>query len=152
MGGFLTPLANKGYSLVESLVAGVLLASIVVGVFAIMGQGTKLSKNNLVQRKAYMELERILESRRFSSEWYDYLGAASDTTHSLDSVILEDSLVAGAKKLKGKPTVRVQKVNYRVGAINQVPAKMLTAKLQWRREGLADSCVLQTVITKVDIN
>jgi hypothetical protein len=138
---------TKGYTLIEALVGGVLIAVIVIGVFQVISQGSLLNKKDLLRRRAYQELERVLETPQFSykSPYYMALAEGNQTpiTVTLDS--------SGTNPLRGTINVRVDALAFTYNTVN-IPAKRVTAIINYSSEGTAYIESLQTIITLVDIN
>jgi len=145
-----------GYSLVEVIVAAVFFVIAIVGTISILAQGTKVNRDDLIQVKAYQQLERVLESQFFSWANYDILRqkltVSNPATVILDSVILDERIGAN---ISASRWVVLYDADYSAAAsnagmgINSVPAIKIKAFIAWSQEaGRSDTAKLETVITK----
>ena len=131
---------QKGYTIVETIVGGVILAAAIIGIYTVVSQGTKISREEMLRRRALQEMERVLEDPAISSKAYLTL---KDTT--FPSVVLSGNV-------SSTPKVKVKAVTYSSGSVT-VPAQKVTVTMEWTVEGTRkDSAKLQTVVTLVSIN
>lgn len=136
--------SNHGYSLIEVLVAGILLSLVIVSIYAVTSQGVKVDAEGTVRRAAFLELERILESPEYASSNYSNL---ADST--LPSVVLLDR---DANNITATPTVAVTSVSFSGGGVANIPAKRVRASIIWTSEGVLDSVWLEKLVTLITAN
>jgi Tfp pilus assembly protein PilV len=142
------PLRNaNGYTLIEALIGGLLIVIIVIAVFQVISQGSLYNKRDLLRRRAFQELEAVLEKPQYSykSPFYMALatGSQQPNTVKLDST--------GTNPLYATVNIRVDALTYTYNAVT-IPAKRVTAIINYSSEGTAYAESLQTIITLADIN
>ena len=140
---------NNGFSIIEAIVGGVFLAAAIVGLYAVISQSSVISKDTLLRKRAYQELERVMENPVYSSK--SYTSVAAGTT-ALDTVVLDDR--GALPDLKGGLSVTVASVSYTANAGNMtnggaVPGKKITATITWTDGGATYAESLEKVITFV---
>ena len=143
---------QRGFTLIEVLVSSVILIVAVLAIFAIIAHGSGLNKKQLIRRRVFNELERILEKPQFSykSPYYSNL---TPGTHNLNPVTLDDRGNADTgDDLMGNVWVTVVNETYSHGAITNIPAKRVTAFISWNDEGNTYTENLETIITLVSIH
>jgi hypothetical protein len=140
---------GAGYTLVEVLVGSLLVAAVAIAVFQVFSQGSTINRKEITRRRAYQDLERILERPKYSYRGGNYtstdlaVGTRPDTTVTLDS--------SRTPPLTGTMSVRIDTTTYTYSGTT-IPSKKVTAKLTWTDNGVASSESLQTIITLVDVN
>jgi hypothetical protein len=143
--------AENGFTLIETLIGGMLIAVSVVAVFQVLSQGSWLNRKEMVRRRAYQEMERMLEKPVYSykSPYYSALtpGMQPDTVVTLD----DRGTATTADDLMATMRVRVDAVSFQNGG-TIIPAKRVTARIEYGDDGTQYAESLQTVITLVDIN
>jgi len=141
---------NHGASILESLIAGVLLAVAVCVIFAVVGQGSEITHETMLRRRAYQELERILENPAYSYKSYTSLAPCAE--REIGTVVLDNQ---GSSPLNGTMYIQIDSVSCTstIGAeARTFPAKIVRARIAYQEDGEARSETLQTAITFVDAN
>ena len=138
---------RMGFTLIEVLVSTAILLLAVLAIFSIIVYGSFINKEQLVWRRTYNELERILENPQYS--YINYLDLTPDSTYNLDDVTLDDRGTADTGDDLMGTNVRVTVVNetFSQGAIANIPAKRVTAFISWNDEGKNVTDSLATIIT-----
>ncbi len=148
---------SRGFTLVEVLVAGALLVTFVLGLVAVVSQGSLLNKRDMLERRAFQELEWVLENPVLSHHQYLVLFAAAPASGALAdypmnpaTVRLDDRGTATvADDLPGTIRVQLARVQYTVGAVAPIPALRVVVTITWIDEGQNYSETLEKVITLV---
>lgn len=142
---------QRGFTLIEVLVSSAILLVAVLAIFFIISYGSVLNKRQLLWRRSYNELERILESPQYS--YKNYLDLTPDSTYNLDDIILDDRGNADTgDDLNANVWVTVVNEPYSHGAIANIPAKRVTAFISWNDEGKTVTDSLETIITLISIH
>jgi Tfp pilus assembly protein PilV len=143
---------EKGYTLVEVLVGGVLVAIFVVALFQIISQGSTLNRQQLLRRRAYQELDSVLEAPANSSLSPYYLALATGDPVSTGTVVLNDfGDTVTSNNITATIKVYVDSVSYSYSG-TVIPAKRVTATIGYTDNGSQFLDSLQTLITLADIN
>lgn len=137
---------NKGYSLVEVIVAGVFIAAVVVGIFGVVARGSSINREQMLARRAFEEAERILEYNLYSSG--NYLNLPSGQTDSQGSFTLETK---SGTTVTATASVYTESVTYTCGGLS-LPGKKITVKMIWTDNGKADSVMLSNVVSNANVN
>lgn len=135
---------HSGISLIELIIGASIFALAVAGFFSTFYEVSRISKESVQTQRAYQILEGVLDNHQFSSNSYARLP-------SRDSVVIKDSSVvlldAKGLDLAALLTVSIFRVNYKAGAIEDIPAKKVQGILAWQRgENVVEQCTLETVI------
>jgi prepilin-type N-terminal cleavage/methylation domain-containing protein len=161
--------AESGYSLVEVLIASVIIGIAIVSVFQAISNGTKMSRQDFLTRRAYQHLEQILEQPQHSYKGSYYIHAVDDGTgeltkgtHDLGTVLLDDRDTPGIydDDLTGKAELTVDSISMSVTVAgipeskccSGVVAKKLTARVFWSEGGEIDTATLETIVSLVNSN
>jgi prepilin-type N-terminal cleavage/methylation domain-containing protein len=166
---------TKGFTLIEVLIAAVLISIAVVAVFQAVSNGSRLSRKDYLLRRAYQRLEQILEDPRQSYKGPYYTDAVADNTgnlvagtHTLTDTSLVD-LVLDDRDSPGDPTddlvataelevidldidVELGGIGYPKPCCQNVQAKKLIARMIWFEDGVYDTASLETIVSLVGIN
>jgi Tfp pilus assembly protein PilV len=135
---------ERGNTLVEVIVGGVIIALCVFALFQIIGQGSLMNQTQLLRRQAYQQLVSVLEMPKFSSVSPYYLSLAKGDPDTTMTVALSSTINATV-------SVNVDSVSYFYNSVN-IPAKKLTAIISYSYSGTAYLDTLQTLITNSGIN
>jgi prepilin-type N-terminal cleavage/methylation domain-containing protein len=164
-----------GYTLIEVLIASVLISIAVVAVFQAVSNGSRMSRKDFLTRRAYQRLEQILEDPRQSYKGLYYTEAVKDKTGnlvagthtltdtSLVDVVLDDRDTPGdpSDDLVGIAELEVIDLNLgmQLGGIaypkpccQSVQAKKLIARMIWYEDGVYDTASLETIVSLVGVN
>jgi Tfp pilus assembly protein PilV len=143
---------QAGYSLIEVIVAGVVIAAVVVGIFEIISNGSSLNRKEMLRRRVYQELERILEKPEYSSRspYYLALATTGGAYVNLSPVTLDNK---GSSPLTVTPQVRVDAWTFTYSGVN-VPAKRITVQIliTYPGETVQRTESLRTFVTLTDVN
>ena len=160
---------QRGYSLIEVLIAAVLIGIAIVGVFQAVSHGSRMSRQDFLMRRAYQHLEQILEDPRHSYKGNYYTDAVAKDqgelvagTHDLGTIVLDDRDTPLDPKddLEAESELEVTDLAMSVTiqgvdagkCCNGVRAKKLTARIIWFEGGEYDTASLETVVSLVGIN
>ncbi|MBD3390923.1 MAG: prepilin-type N-terminal cleavage/methylation domain-containing protein [Chitinivibrionales bacterium] len=161
---------RAGYSLIEVLIAAVLIAVAIVSVFQAVSHGTRMSRQDFLVRRAYQKLEQILEDPRHSYKGNFYTDAVLDGTDgdtldpgitALADVVLDDrdTPLDPSDDLIGSAELEVEDIVYsfdiqdiEAACCDDVRAKKLTARIFWMEQGEKDTVELETIISLVNVN
>jgi Tfp pilus assembly protein PilV len=143
---------EQGYTLIEVLVGGVLAAIFVVALFQIISQGSTLNRQQLLRRRAYQELDSVLEAPANSSLSPYYLSLATGDPLDTANVVLNNfGDTTSANNITATIKVYVDSVSFSYGG-TVVPAKRVTATIGYADNGAQFLDSLQTLVTLADIN
>jgi prepilin-type N-terminal cleavage/methylation domain-containing protein len=159
----------SGYSLVEVLIASVIIGIAIVSVFQAISNGTRISRQDFLMRRAYQHLEQILEKPENSYKGSHYvnavennLGTLTSGTHDLGNVLLDDRDTPGISSddLNGSAMLIIENLDMTATiagipsskCCNNVMAKKLTAKIIWSEGGQTDTASLETIVSLVNSN
>ncbi len=143
---------EQGNTLIEVLVAGVLIAIFVVALFQVISQGSLLNRQQILRRRAYQVLDSVLESPTNSSLSPNYLARTTGDPVDTMTVALDycgnsahpDTINAAVK-------VNVDTVSYSYSG-TVIPAKKVTAIISYSDQGNSYQDSLQTLSTLAGIN
>jgi hypothetical protein len=145
--GKTTGIKNQhGSSLIEVLVGGMIFVVCITGFFSSFSQLSRMGRENVLHKRAYQELEKVLENPIYS--WGEYTRLPQT-----DSTLIDDSTIVlqernGKEPVKGRVWLKLYKVSYATVDINKIPAKKLQGVLLTEDEnGKAFSCSLETLLT-----
>jgi prepilin-type N-terminal cleavage/methylation domain-containing protein len=159
----------SGYSLVEVLIASVIIGIAIVSVFQAISNGTNISRQDFLMRRAYQHLEQILEQPKHSYKGSYYIHAVDDNTgdltsglHNLGNVLLDDRDTPGIPGDDLNATAELNVENLSMSATiagisaakccSNVMAKKLTARVIWTEGGRTDTASLETIVSLVNSN
>jgi type II secretory pathway pseudopilin PulG len=141
-----------GYTILEVLIGGILVAIVAIALFQVISQGSFLNRKELVRRRCFQEMERVLENTRYSSRSPYYLALPlGNPVDSLNVVLDDRGDTATANNLTGTIRIRVDSVSFTYNSV-VIPAKKVMAKITYSDNGTAYQDSLQTIITMTDIN
>jgi Tfp pilus assembly protein PilV len=142
-----------GFTLVEVLVASAIVIVASLTIFGLLVQGSSLNKDMLIRRRVAQELERILENPVYSYKSPNYITLSAQAYTQIGTVIIDDLGTVGttADDMNATQWLKVEAITYTINTIS-VPAKIVTAKIQWTQGGQAMAESLSTIITLVDAN
>ncbi len=150
--GRLHRLDEQGYTLIEVLVGGVLAAIFVVALFQIIAQGSTLNRQQLLRRRAFQELDSVLEAPAKSSLSPYYLSLAAGNPLDTGNVVLNNfGDTTSANNINATIKVYVDSVSFSYSN-TVIPAKKVTATIRYSDNGSQFLDSLQTIVTLTDIN
>jgi Tfp pilus assembly protein PilV len=134
---------QRGVTLIEILVAGVLAAVMISAISAFVAQSSALNRKDLLRRRAFQEMARALEDSAYCANGdparYNALHIEKDT--NFQALLLPN--------VSCQMTVRRQNRDYTVsGALLTVPAVRITVIAQWY-DGQNRTDTLRKIITLV---
>lgn len=149
---------QKGYTLVELLVAGIILFIIMTSLMAIIIHGSRFNKEDMLRRRAFQVMEEFIESHKYG--FYEDMLHSDSTTNwnealnwinNSDSSVIYDN--GGSLKVKGLLQYAIRRERYEYGTngasdYGYVPALSFRVRLFYESE--VES--LSTVFTDVPIN
>jgi len=65
--------SGSGFTLVEVVISGVILAVVIGGLFSFVSQANTIARNGVLSRRAFQEVNRVLASPQFSHVCFDTL-------------------------------------------------------------------------------
>jgi prepilin-type N-terminal cleavage/methylation domain-containing protein len=140
----------RGFSLVEVLVAAVLLSLTLVALIAIIRKGREIDINDLHRRQARTLICAQFESQTYQQTNYPNLRAAAPSSVST-TVTVDPRIGNGGVALTGtlridvtRPALTMNGVN---GVQNIAPVKVVGTVL-WNEPNFADSVVLEKYLTQ----
>lgn len=149
---------QDGYTLVELLVAGIILFIIMTSLMAIIIHGSRFNKEDMLRRRAYQVMEEFIESHKYG--FYEDLLESDSTTNwdeglnwlnNSDSSVIYDN--GGSLQIKGmiQYAVRRERFEYGTNGANDygyVPSLSFRVRLYY--ESKIES--LSTIFTDIPIN
>ncbi len=138
---------NRGFSLVELLIAGTILVIAISTITAIISRGSGMSQQDMIQRRVYQELETILEMNQFSANQYQQLLNFIGTGNLNASMILDTVTLATVGSITARRQIQLQKQLYEFSGV-QIPGVRVIAQIIDNSDGQMLGS-LETVVTKV---
>ena len=149
---------NKGTTLVELLVAGVILLLIIITFSIFVGITSGLNRSSMLNRRAFQELERVLESTDLSYHNYDNLYYAAEKgytwpddgnliNHESNPVLFKSPDIT----ITGDLSVLITRETFKFDTEN-VPGLRILACIVWDKNKKAQYDTLSTVLTAVKIH
>jgi Tfp pilus assembly protein PilV len=138
---------QKGFSLVELLIAGTILVVAIVAITVVISRGSGMSQQDMIRRRVYQELETVLEMPMFGANQYqqllDFIGTGSTSaTRILDTVT-----IVSVANIQAQRRVQLQQQLYIYGTV-QIPGIYVTAQIfDYSNNQILGS--LSTVVTKI---
>lgn len=149
---------RDGYTLVELLVAGIILFIIMTSLMAIIIHGSRFNKEDMLRRRAYQVMEEFIERHKYG--FYDELLRSDSTTNwdeSLNWINDSDSSViydnGGSLQVRGWLQYAVRRERYiygNSGASDYGYTPALSFRVRIFYESEVES--LSTVFTDIPIN
>lgn len=139
--------SQSGYSLIEVLVASAIFIAVVAGVFAVTTGGSDLNRKEMLRKRAYQVLERVLEKPEYTggSDYYlDLPSSASVTTITLPQDTLDNK--SSPPLISSQLQVKVKAENISFNGLD-VPVKKITARIEYADKGVTCAESLQTIVT-----
>jgi len=121
------PVNNKGFTLVEILVAGVVIALSLFATVAMVRKGQEMIALDKHRRMARGIIERTLENSQYLPENYNNLVTITSPTP-------KDTVIDQKVNIHGNLTVAISAEQ---PAINGVPYRVITAAINWAELGSA---------------
>jgi type II secretory pathway pseudopilin PulG len=131
---------NAGYTLIETLVSGVLLIFAVTAAVAVVGTGTQLGSSDNDRRQARAVLRSIFEQN------YDYrnFNTIPASLDFAEQVVIDERF---GNPLVGNLTHTVRTENVLTGGGTTFPVRRVELKLQWNNvDNVADSISLSKLV------
>jgi hypothetical protein len=143
---------ERGYTLVEVLVGGILVAIFAVTIFQVISQGSLMNRQQLLRRRSFQAMEQVLEMPVYSSLSPYYQALSPGNPVDTMVVVLDDCGGAhGADTLDATIKVRVDSLSFSYSG-TVIPAKKVTATITYTNNGTSYQDSLQTLITLAGIN
>lgn len=149
---------QKGYTLVELLVAGIILFIIMTSLMAIIINGSRFNKEDMLRRRAFQVMEEFIESHKYGF-YVDMLHSDSTTNwneglnwlNNIDSSVIYDN--GNSLQVKGMLQYAVRRERYEYGTngandYGYVPALSFRVRIFYESE--VES--LSTIFTDIPIN
>jgi type II secretory pathway pseudopilin PulG len=134
--------ATAGFTLIETLVAGILIVLSVFAVVSVFNTGSMLETSDNYRRQARAIIRSVFEQHYDVSEYYTI---PVDTAFSENVVIDERN----GNALNGRMSTRIFLDSTALTSGAKVPAKNISISCRWVDvKGVADSIVLAKLITK----
>ncbi|MBN2035125.1 MAG: hypothetical protein JW768_00150 [Chitinispirillaceae bacterium] len=131
---------NAGYTLVETLVSGVLLVFAVTAAVAVVGTGTQLGNTDNERRQARAVLRSVFEQH------YDYrdFNTIASTLDRTEQVVIDERF---GTPLVGDLTHTVRTENVLTGGGTTFPVRRVVLKLKWTNiDNISDSISLSKLV------
>jgi|GEM_PF-3531034 len=159
-----------GYSLIEVMIAAVLVGVAIVAVFQAVSNATRINRREFLTRRAYQYLEQVLEDPQHSYKGSYYVQACGDnptghlvptgTPLVLDTVVLDEGKLDGpSDDLIGIVELIVEElasggIDVTIDGVvcHNVPARKLTARMRYFDDGREWRDSLETIVTLVNVN
>ncbi len=149
---------TSGFTLIEILVASIILGITVTAFFTFIGGGSELNHREMLRRRAFEELERVLENIDLSYHNYDDLydkaiNAGGSIKWPDDNATLIDHATnpvlydKGSANVVGKLSVTIKQETYVFNTKN-VPGLRIHARIDWDESHEE----LETILTAVQIH
>ncbi len=151
---------NSGYTLIELLVAGVILLIIMLSITAIVINGAKFNREDMVRRRAFQVMEEFFERHEYGFKSYRDMLADSATTNPGTSLnwVTDDSTKViyqngGSTTVTGILEYAVRRELFSYGSAGasdyaQIPALSFHVRITY--EGKTET--LSTILTDVPVN
>jgi len=150
--------ANRGSTLIEVLVAGIILLLVIVTFSRFIAVTSDLNHSSMLHRRALQELERVLENKDLSYNNYDTLYYAAEKgykwpddgnliNHNSKPVLFKTKDVT----VTGDLSVLITREQFKFAA-EDVPGLRILASIAWDLKGKNQYDTLSTVLTVVKIH
>jgi prepilin-type N-terminal cleavage/methylation domain-containing protein len=161
-----------GYTLVEVLIASVLIGIAITSVFQVVSQSTRINREEFLSRRAYQYLEQILEDPQNSYKGSYYVKSCG-TDHPTGNLVPNKTIQLGKRILDDRDTPADTTDDLTGTAILQVydqtvvpykatisgiaistvvPYRGLRAIISYTENGRPFSDTLETIVTLVNTN
>ncbi len=144
--------SEKGFTLIETLIAGIILVLAICASTAIISRGSLMNKNDMFRRIAYQEMESILEQERLSYKQYsDLLNNEIGISRDQATINLPQIKLTQNGNIMGNCQMLLEKQLYTSGDGVQIPGIMITITV---RNSVDNELIgkLSTVVTNVPLN
>lgn len=151
---------DSGYTLIELLVAGVILLIIMLSISAIIINGAKFNREDMIRRRAFQVMEEFFERHEYGFKNYRTMLADSITTNPGTALnwIADDSAKViyengGSSTVTGLLEYAIRRELYSYGSPGasdyaQIPALSFHVRITY--EGKTET--LSTLLTDVPVN
>lgn len=153
---------SNGYTLVEMLVAGIVLFLVMISVTAIIINGSRFNREDMLRRRTFQVMEEFLESHRYG--FYKYM-LENDSTSNWNEDIDFDKYnpvsvsiyKKGSSEVNGTLKYAIRRERYEYGVpsdINYgyVPALSVHVEVKYQDKNEEKTETLSTIFTDVPIN
>lgn len=156
-------IGNKGYTLVELVVAGIILLIVMLSVSAIIIGGSKFNREDMLRRRAFQVMEEFFERHEYGFKNYRAILADSATTNPGSALnwITDDSLKViyengGSSKVTGVLQYASRRELFSYGTAGtsdyaQIPAISFHVKITYNLDTIVSES-LSTLLTDVPVN
>lgn len=149
---------NKGSTLIEILVAGMISLLIILTLSRFIDISSGLNRSSMLHRRAFQELERVIENPNLSNQNYDtlYYAAVSGYTWPDDGNLINHNsqpvlFQSPDLTVTGDLSVLITRETFSFNSEN-VPGLRILANIKWDLNGKAQYDTLSTVLTAVKIH
>lgn len=143
---------SAGFSLIETMVAAVVLGIALTGIMAMIGIGTTFETEDGLRRQARMFAANALEQPVYRASNYAALLSGPGPWPAAPEVALKSSYghdIPATLSVTVSSAANLPMNNANAGGFVEVPYKTLTAQVHWNFDGHAESLVLQKTITEI---
>jgi type II secretory pathway pseudopilin PulG len=139
---------SRGFTLIESLVAAVIVALSVIMIVAVVRKGREIDVNDLHRRTARAIINAKLESRQYS--YSNFLNLSAGSSFPAETDTLDDRHDGGTVPLTGTLTVYVKdsSVTAKDGVTN-IPIKKIRMKMLWSEREFPDSIIIEKCVANI---
>ncbi len=141
---------QSGMTLIETLVGGAILILVIVSVSAMIGEGSSISKRDILRRRAFQEMNNILERVEYSSggDGTNYAALRAVAPGILDSfTVLLDTSYSDGGHYRGTMQIAVAPITCRLNG-SDIPTLQITVRCTWSDPAVQNDS-LAKVITYV---
>lgn len=140
---FLCPANSSGFTLIEMVVAATIFLTTGMAVLSILGGGSSINRNMILEKKAYKAAQSILEKPEYSSG-PSYMDLSTGT-YNIDVITLFKGR-AGSDPVYADRRVIISEKSYSFEGVT-IPAKKIISTVSWNDRGKNNVVNLMTIVT-----